>query len=121
MTSVVNENHTATIRVSNGYTIDAAGKQVPFYESFERKLQLQSMSSADLDHFGFANQQGLFMFAYGDDFFEIIDRPNQTGNAMIETVKYGDPTIYVWQVVKNVEPWFKWSKAVLQLVEKKLP
>ena len=121
MTVAVNENTEATIKISTGYTVTPDGTQVPSYESFNRVLQLQSVPSSDLEYMGFANQQSLYMYAYGDDFFEILDRQDETGNAIVETIKYGDNSIYVWQVVKNAEPWFDWSKALLQLVKRKSP
>lgn len=120
MTSAVNPNHKALIKVSNGYDVGEDGSQIPKYQSHESVLQLQSMSSQDLDHFGFANKQAMYVYAYGDEFFEIIDRINQVGNTLVETTKYGSQTTYVWQVVRNAEPWFDWSKAVLQLVGKKI-
>lgn len=119
MIVAINENHDATIKVSTGFTVSPDGTQIPSYEEYQRKLQLQSVPSSDLEHFGFANQQSLYMYAYGDDFFEILDRQHGKGNAIVETVKYSDNTIHVWQVIKNAEPWFKWSKALLQLIEKK--
>lgn len=119
ITTAVNENVNATIKISTGYTVSPDGTQIPSYEEFVTKLQLQSVPSSDLEHFGFANQQSLYVYAYGNEFFEILDRKQGKGNALVETIKYADNSIYVWQVIKNAEPWFDWSKALLQLIEKK--
>lgn len=119
LTSAVNPNHNAVIKISTGFTVSEDGTQIPSYDEHTTILQLQAVPSSDLERFGFATQQSLFMYAYGDEFFEILNRQMGTGNAIVETVKYGDSTTHVWQVVKNAEPWFNWSKALLQLIEKK--
>ena len=116
MTVAVNENVDATLKVSTGYAISPDGKQIPSYEIVEKKLQLQTMTSDDLEHFGFANQQGLFMFAYADGMIDVLDRSEQKGTTIVETKKYGSNITKTWQVVKIAESWNDWVKIVIRFI-----
>lgn len=118
MTVAVNENYDSIIKVSTGYTFDK-GEQIPTYEDHPRVLQLQSMSSDDLQHFGFANQQGYFMSAYADGMIEALNRADQKGNSMVETVKYGETDVHVWKVEKIAESYNDWVKIILRYIGRK--
>lgn len=113
VTQAVNENIVATIRVSTGYIIDAAGKQVPQYQEQERTIQVQSAESEMLEHFGFANQQGTFVTAYADGIIPSIQRYLGTGNAMVVMKPYGENTATEWQVMRVVESYNDWVKVLL--------
>lgn len=121
MTVAVNENVTATIKTSTGYTIAPDGTQIPSYAVSTRVLQLQSMESDDLEHFGFANQQGMFMIAYGNEMVGVIDRDTQLGNTLIETPKYGSDLVGTWQVMKIAESYNDWVKFIIRYMGAKKP
>lgn len=109
LTSNVNRNVEAVIKASTGYDISEDGSQIPKFAEYTRTLQLQEISSTDLEHFGFANMQGLFMTCFvnddGDDLVNALNREDQKGNSMIETKRYGKNETKTWQVVKIVQHW----------------
>ena len=114
MTRAVNENVMATLKVSTGYEVSESGDQVPKYEEYPRELQLQSMESDELEHYGFANNQGLFMSAYADGMIDVLNRDEQLGTTIVETQKYGSPIIRTWQVVKIAESYNDWVKIIIR-------
>ena len=114
MTRAVNENVMATLKVSTGYDISPSGDQIPKYAEYQRELQLQSMDSEDLQHYGFANNQGLFMSAYADGMIDVLNRDEQLGTTIVETQKYGSSTIRTWQVVKIAESYNDWVKIIIR-------
>ena len=114
MTSAVNENVSAVVKISTGYTVSPSGKQEQSYISVNRTLQLQSMESDALDHFGFGNKQGVFMSVYVDGMIGIIDRMDETGTSVIETQRYGDTRISTWQVEKIAESYNDWVKLIIR-------
>lgn len=116
ITQAVNENVDATILVNDGYTTSPSGKQTPKYIAHIRTLQLQSMESDDLEHFGFSNQQGLFMSAYTDGMIDVLNRVEDLGTTIIETNKYGSTTIGRWQVMKIAESYNDWVKIIIRYI-----
>lgn len=114
MTSAVNENVTATVKISTGYTVSPSGKQEQSYVSVNRVLQLQSMESDELEHFGFSSQQGVFKSVYMDGMIDIIDRMDQKGTSLVETQRYGDSRISTWQVVKIAESYNDWVRFIIR-------
>lgn len=119
VTTAVNENYNAVIKVSEGYTITPDGDQVPKYSEIPKVLQLQSMSSDDLQHFGYANMQGLFMFAYADGMIEALNREDQKGESTIETIKYGETDTHLWKVMRVAESYNDWVKIIIRYVGRK--
>ena len=114
MTSAVNENVTATVKISTGYTVSPSGKQEQSYVSVNRVLQLQSMESDELEHFGFSSQQGVFKSVYMDGMIDIIDRMDQKGTSLVETQRYGDSRISTWQVMKIAESYNDWVRFIIR-------
>lgn len=114
MTSAVNKNVTATVKISTGYTVSPSGKQEQSYVSVNRALQLQSMESDELEHFGFSSQQGVFKSVYMDGMIDIIDRMDQKGTSLVETQRYGDSRISTWQVVKIAESYNDWVRFIIR-------
>ena len=114
MTSAVNENVTATVKISTGYTVSPSGKQEQSYVSVNRSLQLQSMESDELEHFGFSSQQGVFKSVYMDGMIDIIDRMDQKGTSLVETQRYGDSRISTWQVMKIAESYNDWVRFIIR-------
>lgn len=114
MTVAVNENTSAILKVSDGYTVTPDGTQVSSYVQQEKILQTQSMDVEDLAHLGFANQQGQFMLAYADGMIPAIRRGVQLGTTMIILKPYGEEVATIWQVKKVVESYNDWVKVLIQ-------
>lgn len=114
MTVAVNENTSAILKVSEGYTVTPDGTQIPKYVQQERILQTQSMDVEDLAHLGFANQQGQFMLAYADGMIPAIRRGMQLGTTIIILKPYGEDVATIWQVKKVVESYNDWVKVLIQ-------
>ena len=105
MTRAVNGNIVATLKVSEGYTIEDDGTQVQSYISQEKELQTQSMSVEDLKHLNFTNQQGAFLKVYADGMIPAIHRSMATGTTIIEMARYGGYPKTKWIVKAVLESW----------------
>uniref|UniRef100_A0AB39C8W5 Head protein n=1 Tax=Acinetobacter phage vB_AbaM-SPB TaxID=3236747 RepID=A0AB39C8W5_9CAUD len=114
ITTAVNENTDAILKVSEGYTVSPDGTQIPKYVQQERIIQTQSMDVEDLAHLGFANQQGRFMVAYADGMIPAIRRGMQLGTTLIIIKPYGEDIATVWQVKKVIESYNDWVKVLIQ-------
>lgn len=113
MTRAVNENVNATIKVSIGYDIIAGGIQVPKYETQDVELQLQSMSTQDLAHFDFINQQGQFVYGYANGVISAIRRQLNKGQSVAIFKPYGEDTPTEWTVKQVAESYNDWVKVIL--------
>ena len=113
MTTAVNENVLATLKVSNGYSISADGTQIPSYVTQTKTIQTQAMDVADLDHLGFGDQQGQFISAYADGMIPAIRRGLQLGTTIVSLIPYGETTPVDWKVMKVLESYNDWVKVLL--------
>lgn len=113
MTRAVNENVDATIKVSTGYDIVTGGVQVPKYETQDVELQLQSMSTQDLAHFDFINQQGQFVYGYANGVISAIRRQLGKGQSVAIFKPYGEDELCEWTVKQVVESYNDWVKVIL--------
>ena len=114
MTVAVNGNVDAILRVSEGYTVSPDGTQIPKFIEQSKVLQRQSMSVEDLEHMGFANQQGQFMSVYADGMIPAIRRGMQLGTTLIYIVPYGETVATIWQVKYVIESYDDWVKVLIQ-------
>ncbi|PIT41810.1 hypothetical protein, partial [Snodgrassella alvi] len=60
----VNPDQKAVLRVNTGNAVDDAGRIIPAFTEKPISIQLQSISTADLEHLNLINQQGQFIYAY---------------------------------------------------------
>ena len=113
ITRSVNGNVACKIKVSTGYTVDGYGQQIPSYTEQDIELQLQSMSTQDLAHFDFINQQGQFVYGYANGVISAIRRQLGLGSSIAIFKAYGEDTLSEWNVKQVVESYDDWVKVVL--------
>ncbi|WP_323083984.1 hypothetical protein [Providencia alcalifaciens] len=110
---VVNKNLPATLLASEGFEIDEAGYQTPKYSEHEISMQLQSLSTQDLEHLGVINQQGEFIYGYARGQIEAIRRASQKGADKVRFFAYGESELSEWKVTKVIESYPSWVKVLL--------
>lgn len=112
VTTTVNPNETVTVLRSTGFTIGAGAKQVPSYAApVISPAQVQALSSDDVKQLDGLNIQGTVQVIYLRGALAGVVRPNQTGGDIVKR-KGGAET---WLVVKVLENWPEWTKAVICL------
>lgn len=115
--NAVNPNIIVTVKPSSGYTIGAAGKQVPAYgPPVSGPAQIQALNSTDLRKVDGLNLQGDLRAIYLRGALAGVVRPNSQGGDMV-TIAAPAPTplIGTWLIAKILESWPDWSKAVIVL------
>ena len=111
-TSCINPNEPVTVLRSTGYTIGTGAKQVPQYAAGELASgQIQALDSDDLKQLDGLNIQGTLRAIYIRGSLIGASRPNVTGG---DIVQRGTPAKN-WLVVKVLESWPDWTKAVIVL------
>jgi len=83
--AVINPHRYATIKRSNGYTVDATGRQVPAYITVPNVLvQVQALSNDELHMLEGLNLQGnkCAVYLYGD-FAGLVRKTGQGGDLFI--------------------------------------
>ena len=97
-----------TVYVSTGYT-STRGISVPTYTSVTASLQIQALSQQALQHLRNVNyaEGRETIYAYGN--FSGIDRPDQTGNGVVQVTGSGQ-----WFAITNVIEWWPgWCQLVV--------
>lgn len=110
---VVNKNLPATLVANEGFEIIPGGKQAPKLASYEISVQMQSLSTQDLEHLGVINQQGEFIYCYARGQIEAIRRAKDKGADKISFVAYGESEPSEWLVTKVIESYPSWVKVLL--------
>lgn len=110
---VVNKNLPATLIANEGFEIIPGGKQVPKLASYEISVQMQSLSTQDLEHLGVINQQGEFIYCYARGQIEAIRRAKDKGADKVNFVAYGESEPSEWLVTKVIESYPSWVKVLL--------
>ena len=105
ITTAVNSNTEALLKVADGFTVTPDGTQVPQYTVQPKVVQAQSMSVEDLKHLGFANQQGQFLSIYADGMIPAIRRALLKGTSIIVMNPYGEEFPTEWQVKAVLESY----------------
>lgn len=110
--TAVNPNIVVSVLKSTGYTVDANRRQVPSYAAaVTGPAQLQALSGSDLKQLEGLNIQGVMRAIYLRGVLAGVIRPSNTGGDLI--LIDGQK----WLVVKVLEPWAGWTKAVIVLQE----
>ena len=108
-TSVVNPNIIVTVLRSTGSTIGRGGKQTPIYAvPVTGPAQLQALDGSTLRQMDGLNIQGVLRAIYLRGNLAGVIRPDSKGG---DIVNIGEQT---WLVVKVLEAWPLWTKAVVQ-------
>jgi hypothetical protein len=108
--AAVNPMTTATVKYSNGFTIDPdTFRQVPAYTVVEAPIQVQALTGKELDQISGLNLQGVVraIYLYGDT--QGVVRPTQKGGDLI---LFGGQ---VWLTATVLETWPDWSKVAATL------
>lgn len=108
----VNPNEIVTVERSTGYTIGVGRRQVPTYAApVSGPAQVQALDGDDLKQIEGLNVQGVIRAIYLRGTLAGVIRPDQTGGDIVKR-KAGAET---WLVVKVLESWPNWTKAVIVL------
>lgn len=113
MTSSVNPNMQAILKVNEGYEVDDYGDQIPKFIEHTITIQTQSMSTADLERLNYASQQGQFLYAYANGSVSSLRRSQGKGAEMMIFKPYGEDADAEWLVKQVVESYPDWVKVVL--------
>lgn len=109
----VNPNVLVSVQASTGYTNTGAGyRQVPAYaDAVAGFAQVQELTNSELRQVEGMNLQGALKTIYFRGGLFGVIRPDSKGG---DLVTIGDQ---VWLVVKTLELWPTWSKALIVLQE----
>lgn len=116
----INPPTNLSIQVSNGYTTEDDGTQVPTYcDPVIVPGDVQALDAGEIEHTDALNIQGRKMAFYINGNIDGLIRPNSQGGDLITIVAGGNnPQLKgsVWMVAVILEYWPSWCKvaAVLQ-------
>jgi len=110
---VVNPQLEGIIKISTGYVTDPlSGKRIPSYATPKKiTMQIQALSSKDLQHVSGLNINGEMRVAYITGELESTVRPENKGGDLVY-LKNGT----IWLTVYSLENWnltSGWMKAVI--------
>lgn len=109
VSSVINPNITVTVLRSDGYTTGAGRKQVPSYaDPVTGPAQLQALDGSTLRQMDGLNIQGVLRAIYLRGNLAGVIRPDSKGGDIVMIDGH------TWLVVKVLETWLLWTKAVVQ-------
>lgn len=105
----VNPRIVATVKVSNGYVVDDNFQAVSQDLRLTADIEVQALSTSDLQHVQNINQQSDLRAVYVFGGIKGLNRPLQTGGDVLTF--YGSD----WKVVQVLEEWgnAEWSKLVV--------
>lgn len=113
----VNPQVICGLQMSAGYTINAAGIQVPQYAAaIAIPVQIQALSYTDIMRMGGLNIQGTRRAAYLNGNWEGVDRNAIKGGDLLtmpDTAGFSGPT--TWLVAQVLEHWPQWTKLAITL------
>ncbi len=109
----VNPDQKAVLRVNTGNAVDDAGRIIPAFTEEPISIQLQSISTADLEHLNLINQQGQFIYAYVSGQLAVIRRAQGKGAEHVIFTAYGEEEASEWMVKQVVESYYTWCKVLL--------
>lgn len=109
----INPNIQATLRVNDGYTVDATGTQLPNFSETEITVQPQSLSTQDLEHLNLMSQQGQFIYAYANGRISALRRSLGKGAEQLIFTPYGEDEPVTWKVKQVIESYSDWVKVLL--------
>lgn len=112
----INPNQTGINWIqSTGFTINAAGKQVPTTVTKVVEIQVQAMSAETLKHVDALNIQGVMhsVYMYGD--IQGIVRADSKGGDILQFAARPENPVHNWLVVAVIETWKDWAHVIVQL------
>lgn len=109
----VNKNLPAVLMANDGYETDEAGATTPKFTSHDISVQLQSLSTQDLEHLGVINQQGQFIYGYARGQISALRRAKKQGADKLRFMAYGEDEESEWLVTQVIESYPSWVKVLL--------
>ena len=113
MTSLVNPNLAAVLRVNEGSTVDAEGNQVPNFVEHAIQIQAQSLGSEEKDHLNLVDRQGEYITVYAYGSITAIQRWLERGASELVFTPYGESAAVRWSVDKVLESYRTWVRLLL--------
>lgn len=113
ITRSVNPNVHAVLRQNIGYTTNDSGERVSSFVEKSVVVQLQTLSSQDLQLFDGLAQQGELIYAYVSAQFYGLQREQATGADKLVFARWGENEPHEWLVKQVVESWADWCKVLL--------
>ncbi|EPF5868880.1 hypothetical protein MWX50_000410 [Morganella morganii] len=98
---------------NDGYETDEAGATTPKFTSHDISVQLQSLSTQDLEHLGVINQQGQFIYGYARGQISALRRAKKQGADKLRFRAYGEDEESEWLVTQVIESYPSWVKVLL--------
>ena len=111
--SGVNPNQKAVLKINTGSIVDDSGKVKPSFTQEDITIQLQSLSTADLEHLNLVTQQGQFIYAYIAGQLAGVRRSQGKGAERVIFTAYGEIETSEWFVKQVVESYPQWCKVLL--------
>ncbi|MGB6814673.1 MAG: hypothetical protein WBE23_17365 [Candidatus Sulfotelmatobacter sp.] len=113
--NTVNPNLIVTVKTSSGYVISGGQKQVATYNSpIVGPAQVQALDNSDLQQIDGLNIQGAIRAIYLRGNLAGVIRPDSKGGDLIMIAAPAVlPLQGTWLVVKVLESWPDWTKAVI--------
>lgn len=116
----VNPDKLVTFLASTGNSSDAAGKQTPQYAApVEIPVQIQPVTSKDLQHLNMLNLQGEFRAIYLNGSASPIVRLQQKGGDLFQFAAFAGAPVANWLTVQSGEAWNVdaggWTRVLVQL------
>lgn len=106
LTSTVNGNVSATVRISTGYTPAPGAKRVPAYAApVPVKVQVQALTRRDIEHLDSFNISGAIWSCFANIQLTPLDRKSQTGGDLVRFTDPASGTADTWLVVALLEGW----------------
>jgi hypothetical protein len=115
--NVVNPNFIVSVSASTGSTVGAGLRQVPTYAApVSGPAQIQALDSVDLKQLDGLNIQGVVKAIYLRGALAGVVRANSQGGDKVVIAAPAPPQFRgTWLVVKVLEGWPLWTKAVINL------
>lgn len=113
ITQAINPNIQAILQQNTGYTTNDAGERVSSFVKKSVVVQLQTLSSQDLQLFDGLAQQGELIYAYVSTQFYGLQREQATGADKLVFARWGESEPREWLVKQVVESWADWCKVLL--------
>jgi hypothetical protein len=117
----VNPDVLAPFLSSTGNTVDGAGNQTPSYAAAVNiPIQVQALSGSDKKAVNYLNLQTVLRSVYFYGNKQGVERVVQKGGDLVQFREVPNPQtdanpVRNWLVVKVLETWPDWSKAVVSM------
>lgn len=107
---------TAWLQASTGWTANPDYSRSPTYVTLPVLVDVQALSSSQIEHMDALNIQGVLRVAYFNGIIEGLSRPAGKGGDTL-TFTSGSQNGTTWLCVQDAEPWDTpgWVRVIIQL------